>query len=65
VNDGDLDDWTYLGAFPEVNSDANWRIYAEATPTRELQIELTDNETITFKMTGTDTTVRTLSFPLS
>jgi hypothetical protein len=64
ANDGDLEDWTYLGAFPEVNSDVNWRLYHDADPTRELAIELTDNETITFKMTGTDSTVRTLSFSL-
>lgn len=62
ANNGNINDWTYLGAFPEVNSDANWRLYNDTNPTRELQIELTDNSTITFKMTGTDSVVRTLTF---
>jgi hypothetical protein len=64
-NNGDLDDWTYLGAFPEVNSDANWRLYDEADPTRELEIEITSNNLLTFKIHGADSVVRSVAFPLS
>lgn len=64
-NDGDLEDWTYLGAFPEVNSDANWRLYHDADPTRELEIELTSDGLITFKVHGADSVVRSVAFPVS
>jgi hypothetical protein len=40
ANDGDLDDWTYLGAFPEVNADGNWALYNSATPSKELKFDL-------------------------
>jgi hypothetical protein len=65
ANSGALSDWYHLGAFPEVNADGNWRLYATGAPTRELQIELTNNETLTFKMTGADAVVRTVALPVS
>jgi hypothetical protein len=40
ANDGDADDWTYLGAFPEVNSSANWSLYDGTTPSKELKFDL-------------------------
>lgn len=58
-------DWTYAGTMPDVFSDAQFLIYDDANTTRNLQIELTDNETLTFKMTGTDSVVRSVAFPLS
>jgi hypothetical protein len=54
ANDGDLDDWQYLGAFPEVNADGNWELYSSTDPTKELKFDLSG---IT---TGT---VRTLTVP--
>ena len=52
-------------SFFDVMSDSAFLIYDNAAPTRNLQIELTDNETLTFKMTGTDSVVRSVAFPLS
>jgi hypothetical protein len=40
ANDGDADDWTYLGAFPEVNADGNWELYNSTDPTKELKFDL-------------------------
>jgi len=37
---GALTDWTYLGAFPEVNSDANWRLYNDTTTSKQLAFDL-------------------------
>jgi hypothetical protein len=42
ANDGALTDWTYLGAFPEVNSDANWRLYSEASTENQLAFSLSE-----------------------
>jgi len=54
ANNGDLDDWEYLGAFPEVNADGNWSLYNSADPTKELK----------FDVSGVSaSTVRTLSAP--
>jgi hypothetical protein len=41
ANDGDLDDWTHLGAFPEVNSSANWALYDGTDTTKQLKFDLT------------------------
>jgi len=54
ANDGDLDDWTYLGAFPEVNSSANWSLYDGTTPSKELKFDLSGISA---------STVRTLTVP--
>ncbi len=40
ANNGDLDDWQYLGAFPEVNADANWALYNSADPTKEMKFDV-------------------------
>jgi hypothetical protein len=64
ANAGALADWTYSGTFPDVFSDAQFLIYDDGNTSRQLQIELTDNETITFKMTGTDAVVRTVALPV-
>ena len=40
-NMGDSSDWVYLGAFPEVNSSANWELYDGTDPTKELKFDLT------------------------
>jgi hypothetical protein len=54
ANNGDLDDWEYLGAFPEVNADGNWALYNSADPTKELK----------FDVSGVSaSTVRTLTVP--
>jgi hypothetical protein len=47
-------DWTYLGAFPEVNSSANWSLYDGTTPSKELKFDLSAIST---------STVRTLTVP--
>ena len=54
ANNGVAADWTYLGAFPEVNADGNWSLFNSADPTRELK----------FDVSGVSTsTVRTLAAP--
>jgi len=40
ANNGVAADWTYLGAFPEVNSSANWSLYDGTTPSKELKFDL-------------------------
>jgi hypothetical protein len=40
ANAGALSDWTYLGAFPEINSDANWRLYNNTTTSKQLAFDL-------------------------
>jgi hypothetical protein len=40
ANNGVAADWTYLGAFPEVNSSANWSLYDGTTPSKELKFNL-------------------------
>jgi hypothetical protein len=65
ANAGAAADWTYAGVFPDVFADSAFLIYDDGNTSRQLQIELTDNETITFKLTGTDATVRSVSFALS
>ena len=40
ANNGNAADWTYLGAFPEVNSSANWELYDGTDPTKELKFDL-------------------------
>jgi hypothetical protein len=40
ANNGVAADWTYLGAFPEVNADGNWELYNTADPTKELKFDL-------------------------
>ena len=40
ANNGDAADWTYLGAFPEVNADGNWALYNSTDPTKELKFDL-------------------------
>jgi hypothetical protein len=54
ANNGDLDDWQYLGAFPEVNADGNWALYNSADPTKELKFDVSN------LTTGT---TRTLTVP--
>jgi hypothetical protein len=54
ANNGVAADWTYLGAFPEVNADANWELYNTADPTKELKFDLSSIST---------GTTRTLSAP--
>jgi hypothetical protein len=40
ANNGMAADWTYLGAFPEVNADGNWALYNSTTPSKELKFDL-------------------------
>ena len=40
ANNGNLNDWQHLGAFPEVNSSANWELYDGTDPTKELKFDL-------------------------
>jgi len=54
ANNGDLDDWQYLGAFPEVNADGNWALYNSADPTKELKFDVSN---------VTTGTTRTLTVP--
>jgi hypothetical protein len=54
ANNGVAADWTYLGAFPEVNADGNWELYNTADPTKELKFNLAS-------ISGG--TVRTLTVP--
>jgi hypothetical protein len=54
ANNGVAADWTYLGAFPEVNSSANWSLYDGTTPSKELKFDLS---------AISNSTVRTLSAP--
>jgi hypothetical protein len=54
ANNGVAADWTYLGAFPEVNSSANWSLYDGTTPSKELKFDLSGIST---------STVRTLTAP--
>ena len=58
-------DYTYAGTMPDVFSDAQFLIYDDGNTTRTMQVEITDNETLTFKVTGTDSVVRSVAFPLS
>jgi hypothetical protein len=58
-------DYTYASAFPDVFSDANFTVYDDANSARSMQIQVSDNETLTFKVTGTDSVVRSVAFPLS
>lgn len=54
ANSGVLTDWAYAGTFPDVFSDANFTVYNDADPTREVQ----------FDVSGVSTaTVRTLVIP--
>jgi hypothetical protein len=54
ADNGNLDDWQYLGAFPEVNADGNWALFSSADPSKELK----------FDVSGVSTsTVRTLAAP--
>jgi hypothetical protein len=54
ANNGNASDWTYLGAFPEVNADGNWELYNSTDPTKELK----------FDVSGVSTgTTRTLAVP--
>lgn len=39
-NGGDESDWQYLGSFPEINSDGNWRLFNATTTTKELAFNL-------------------------
>jgi hypothetical protein len=50
---------------PDVFSDAQFLIYDDGNTTRTMQVEITDNETLTFKVTGTDSVVRSVAFALS
>jgi hypothetical protein len=52
-------------SFHDVMSDAAFVIYDDGAPTRSMQVEITDNETLTFKVTGTDSIVRSVAFALS
>jgi hypothetical protein len=54
ANNGVAADWTYLGAFPEVNSSANWSLYDGTTPSKELKFDLSGISS---------STVRTLTVP--
>ena len=54
ANNGVAADWTYLGAFPEVNSSANWSLYDGTTPSKELKFDLS---------AISNSTVRTLTAP--
>jgi hypothetical protein len=55
ANNGVAADWTYLGAFPEVNADGNWELYNSTDPSKELK----------FDLSGLPTgTTRTVSGPL-
>ena len=40
ADNGTLDDWEYLSAFPEVQSDSRWRVYNEADPTKEVALNV-------------------------
>jgi len=40
ANNGNVNDWQHLGAFPEVNSSANWELYDGSDPTKELKFDL-------------------------
>jgi hypothetical protein len=54
ADNGNLDDWQYLGAFPEVNADGNWALFSSADPSKELK----------FDVSGVSaSTVRTLAAP--
>lgn len=46
-NNGNANDWTYLGAFPEVNADGNWELYNSTDPTKELKFDLSGITTAT------------------
>ena len=54
ANNGNLNDWVALGAFPEVNSSANWELYDGTDPTKELKFDLASIST---------GTTRTLTVP--
>jgi len=58
-------DYTYAGTLPDVFSDAQFLIYDDSNTARSMQVEITDNETLTFKVTGTDSIVRSVAFALS
>ena len=54
ANNGNLDDWTYLSAFPEVQADSRFRIYNATDATKE----------VAFSASGITTgTTRTLTVP--
>jgi len=40
TNFGNLNDWEYLGTFPEVQSDSRWRVYNETDPTKEVALDV-------------------------
>jgi hypothetical protein len=39
-NAGSLSDWTYAGEFPDVFSDANFRVYNDSDPTKEIAFDV-------------------------
>jgi hypothetical protein len=54
ANNGVAADWQFLGAFPEVNSDAHFALYNDTTPSKELKFDLSGISA---------STVRTLTVP--
>lgn len=52
ANNGVAADWTFLGAFPEVNSDANWRLFNATTTTKELAFDLSGLPASTTRTVG-------------
>jgi hypothetical protein len=56
ANNGNLNDWVALGAFPEINSSANWELYDGTDPTKELKFDLSGISTGTTRtLTAPDT----------
>ena len=50
---------------PDVFADTAFLIYDDSNTARTMSVEVTDNETLTFKVTGTDSIVRSVAFALS
>jgi hypothetical protein len=53
-NDGALTDWTFLGTFPDSFSDANFALYNDTDPSKQVKVDLSNIS---------EATTRTISFP--
>ena len=67
ANNGNSDDWYYLGAFPEINADGNWELYNTTDPSKELKFDVSGvstGTTRTIKIPDKDGTMMLVDDPI-
>jgi hypothetical protein len=67
ANNGNVNDWSYLGAFPEINSDSNWEVYNNTDPTKKVKLDVsgvTSGSTTTLSIPDRDGTVFLVDDPI-